>query len=222
MSIPPDLEPLMVALMVGVTTDYVVYFLSGLRGELVDGRPRLVAARRSVATFAPIVAAAGLTVAAGVGALLVASSPAVRTFGPAMALAVAVALARGHHVRPGRMAILGRNAFWPAVPHPQEDRPLGGVRSARARARRAQPRTGRGHRCRCASPVSAWVDRARAPARPGAPARGRAAVRHHARPRRDGGGDRIRPGRRRAHAGRRPGARRSSRTRRGCSRSRSC
>ena len=50
LSIPPDLEPLMVALMVGVTTDYVVYFLSGMRGELVDGRPRLVAARRSIAT----------------------------------------------------------------------------------------------------------------------------------------------------------------------------
>ena len=32
--IPPDLEPLMVALMVGVITDYVVYFLAGLRGEL--------------------------------------------------------------------------------------------------------------------------------------------------------------------------------------------
>ena len=83
--IPPDLEPLMVALMVGVTTDYVVYFLSGLRGELMDGHGRVVAARRSVATFAPIVAAAGFTVAAGVASLLVASTPAVRTFAPAMA-----------------------------------------------------------------------------------------------------------------------------------------
>jgi putative drug exporter of the RND superfamily len=124
-NIPPDLEPLMVALMVGVTTDYVVYFLSGLRGELVDGQPRLVAARRSVATFAPIVAAAGLTVAAGVAALLVASSPAVKTFGPAMALAVAVALVVALTFVPAVMAILGHRAFWPALPHPQEDRPLG-------------------------------------------------------------------------------------------------
>ena len=124
-NIPPDLEPLMVALMVGVTTDYVVYFLSGLRGELVDGQPRLVATRRSVATFAPIVAAAGLTVAAGVAALLVASSPAVKTFGPAMALAVAVALVVALTFVPAVMAILGHRAFWPALPHPQEDRPLG-------------------------------------------------------------------------------------------------
>lgn len=124
-NIPPDLEPLMVALMVGVTTDYVVYFLSGLRGELLDGRPRIVAARRSVATFAPIVAAAGLTVAAGVATLLVASSPAVRTFGPAMALAVAVALVVALTFVPAVMAILGRGAFYPAVPHPSDDRAVG-------------------------------------------------------------------------------------------------
>jgi RND superfamily putative drug exporter len=124
-NIPPDLEPLMVALMVGVTTDYVVYFLSGLRGELLDGRSRKVAARRSVAIFAPIVAAAGLTVAAGVAALLVASSPALRTFGPAMALAVAVALVVALTFVPAVMAILGRYAFWPALPHPQAEPALG-------------------------------------------------------------------------------------------------
>src|SRR4051795_4408304 len=124
-SIPPDLEPLMVALMVGVTTDYVVYFLFGLRGQLLDGHGRVMATRRSVATFAPIVAAAGLTVTAGVATLLVASTPAVRTFGPAMALAVAVALVVALTFVPAVMAILGRRAFWPALPHPQEDRPLG-------------------------------------------------------------------------------------------------
>jgi RND superfamily putative drug exporter len=124
-NIPPDLEPLMVALMVGVTTDYVVYFLSGMRGELLDGRPRVLAARRSVATFAPIVAAAGLTVAAGVATLLVASSPAVRTFGPAMAIAVAVALVVALTFVPAVMGILGRYAFWPALPHPGDTPALG-------------------------------------------------------------------------------------------------
>jgi RND superfamily putative drug exporter len=126
-NIPPDLEPLMVALMVGVTTDYVVYFLSGLRGELLDGHARLPAARRSIATFSPIVAAAGLTVAAGVATLLVASSPAVRTFAPAMALAVAVALLVALTLVPAAMAILGPKAFWPAVPQPGAERPIGAV-----------------------------------------------------------------------------------------------
>lgn len=119
-SIPADLEPLMVALMVGVTTDYVVYFLAGLRGELVDGHPRVPAARRAVATFAPIVAAAGLTVAAGVATLLVAKSPAVRVFGPAMAIAVTVALVVALTFVPASMAILGRFAFWPSPPRAGE------------------------------------------------------------------------------------------------------
>jgi putative drug exporter of the RND superfamily len=139
-NIPPDLEPLMVALMVGITTDYVVYFLSGMRGELLEGQPRVVAARRSVATFAPIVAAAGLTVAAGVATLLVASSPAVRTFAPAMALAVAVALVVALTFVPAAMGILGPRAFWPAVPVPGAERPLGmTVRRGVVRLVRARP-----------------------------------------------------------------------------------
>ncbi|MGZ4625226.1 MAG: MMPL family transporter [Kineosporiaceae bacterium] len=138
--IPPDLEPLMVALMVGVTTDYVVYFLSGLRGELLDGHPRLVATRRSVATFAPIVAAAGLTVAAGVATLLVASTPAVRTFAPAMALAVVVALVVALTFVPSAMGVLGPRAFWPALPRPDAERPFGlTVRRGIARLVRTRP-----------------------------------------------------------------------------------
>src|SRR5918912_2974252 len=113
--------------MVGVTTDYVVYFLSGLRGELLDGQPRVVAARRSVATFAPIVAAAGLTVAAGVATLLVASSPAVRLFAPAMAVAVLVALVVALTFVPALMAVLGGRAFWPSVPEPGQRRAFGAV-----------------------------------------------------------------------------------------------
>src|SRR3954451_7282324 len=138
--VPPDLEPLMVALMVGVTTDYVVYFLSGLRGELLDGQGRVVAARRSVATFAPIVAAAGFTVAAGVGALLVASTPAVRTFAPAMAVAVAVALVVALTFVPAVMGILGARAFWPRLPRSGDGRPLGAtVRRGVVRLVRVRP-----------------------------------------------------------------------------------
>ena len=116
----------MVALMVGVTTDYVVYFLSGLRGSCWTGTGAM-ATRRSVATFAPIVAAAGLTVTAGVATLLVASTPAVRTFAPAMAVAVAIALVVALTFVPAVMGVLGPRAFWPAVPRPGAERPFGVV-----------------------------------------------------------------------------------------------
>jgi putative drug exporter of the RND superfamily len=110
-NIPTDLEPLMVALTLGVTTDYVAYFLSGMRGELAEGRGRLESARRTTATFAPIVAVAGTTIVAGVSTLLIARSPAIRAFGPALAVAVLVSVVVAVTLIPAAMAILGGRAF---------------------------------------------------------------------------------------------------------------
>ena len=39
--VPPDLEPVLVVLLLGVTTDYCVFFLSGMRTRLAEGTPRL-------------------------------------------------------------------------------------------------------------------------------------------------------------------------------------
>jgi RND superfamily putative drug exporter len=109
-SIPSDLEPVMVALTFGITTDYVAYFLSGMRAELAQGRDRLDAARRTTATFAPIVLVAGATIVAGVSALVVARSPAIRAFGPALALAVLISVVVAVTVVPAAMAVLGPRA----------------------------------------------------------------------------------------------------------------
>ena len=126
LSIPADLEPLMVALMLGVTTDYVVYYLSGMRAELAEGRGRVEGARRTTAMFGPIVLVAGVTVAAGVATLLVARSPAVRAFGPAMALTVLMALVVAVTLVPAAMAVLGRIAFWPTRPERDRAAAFGG------------------------------------------------------------------------------------------------
>jgi RND superfamily putative drug exporter len=105
--IPTDLEPLMVALTFGITTDYVAYFLSGMRAELAEGRGRLEAARRATATFGPIVAVAGITVVAGVSSLWLARSPAIRAFGPALAITVLVSVLVAVTLIPAAMAIVG-------------------------------------------------------------------------------------------------------------------
>jgi RND superfamily putative drug exporter len=136
-NIPADLEPLMVALMVGVITDYVVYFLSGMRGALAEGHGRLEAARRTTATFAPIVAVAGFTVFAGVATLLLAEQPAIRAFGPAMALTVLVALVVSVTAVPAALAALGPTALWPRRPSGPGTRAGGGwLRRATVRALR--------------------------------------------------------------------------------------
>ncbi|MDQ3734040.1 MAG: MMPL family transporter [Actinomycetota bacterium] len=113
-SVPSELQPLMVALLLGVVTDYVIFFLAGLKSELRIGTRSAVAVKRSAATFGPIVAVAGVTVAAGTAALLVAQSPLFRAFGPGMALAVLVGVVVSVTLVPALLAILGRAAVWPS------------------------------------------------------------------------------------------------------------
>ncbi|MDQ4039553.1 MAG: MMPL family transporter, partial [Actinomycetota bacterium] len=113
-TVPSELQPLMVALLLGVVTDYVIFFLAGLKSELRTGTGSATAAKRSAATFGPIVAVAGVTVAAGTAALLVAQSPLFRAFGPGMALAVLVGVAVSVTLVPALLAILGKAALWPS------------------------------------------------------------------------------------------------------------
>ncbi len=113
---PSELEPVIVALLIGVVTDYVVFFLAALRRELHVTEDRLEAARDATARCGPIVAVAGLAVAAGTAALLVAQSPFFRALGPAMVFTVLVALLVAITLVPALMTVLGRWAFWPGTP----------------------------------------------------------------------------------------------------------
>ncbi|CAN5436556.1 hypothetical protein BH18ACT8_BH18ACT8_09700 [soil metagenome] len=111
---PSELEPVVVALLLGVVTDYVVFFLFSLRQELRTGAARLDAARAATARFGPIIGVAGLAVAAGTGALIVAQSAFFRALGPALVLTVLVALLVAVTLVPALMAVLGRFVFWPS------------------------------------------------------------------------------------------------------------
>lgn len=115
------LEPLIVALLLGVVTDYVIFFLSAYGRRLHAGDASLPAAQRATAEFAPIVLAAGLTVSAGTAALLAARSDFFRAFGPGMALAVLTGVAVAITLVPALLAILGPAVFWPSRPAPADE-----------------------------------------------------------------------------------------------------
>jgi RND superfamily putative drug exporter len=110
--IPQETQPLLVALLLGVVTDYVVFYLSSVRGQLASGVDPRSAAERAAARFTPIIATAGATAAAGTGALLVAESPAFRAFGPGMALAVFIGMIVAITLVPALLAILGTAVLW--------------------------------------------------------------------------------------------------------------
>ncbi len=91
-AVPQETQPLLVALLVGVVTDYVVFYLSAARARFADGYDRVAAAKSGAARFSPVIATAGVTAAAGTGALIVAKSPTFRAFGPGMAVAVLIGM----------------------------------------------------------------------------------------------------------------------------------
>jgi RND superfamily putative drug exporter len=112
-NVPRDVEPVMVALVLGIVTDYAVFFLTATRRRMLAGESRLDAATHGTAEFLPTVITAGLIVAAGSAALLAGTLGFFRAMGPAMAGTVLVSLLVAVTLIPALMAIFGRLLFWP-------------------------------------------------------------------------------------------------------------
>ena len=133
-TLPPDLDPVLVVLLLGVTTDYAVFFLDGMRARIAGGVPRVRAARLATAEFAPIILAAGVIVAAAAASLAVARTKLLSAFGPGLALTVLTAMAVSMTLGPALMAIFGGLLFRP-VPRwlRRQERQQAGGRRTRGR-----------------------------------------------------------------------------------------
>lgn len=112
-ALPNELQPVLVVLLLGIVTDYSVFFLSGMRDRLATGEPRSRAARWTTAAFSPIILVAGLTVAAGTASLLVAKLDFLRAFGPGLAFTVLISLAVAMTFVPAVLGMFGRVVYWP-------------------------------------------------------------------------------------------------------------
>jgi RND superfamily putative drug exporter len=115
-AVPSEVQPLVVVLLLGVVTDYSIFFLSGMRYRLSEVRSAAEAARGTVAEFSPIIVTAGLIVCAATAALLVASLRFFRALGPGLAITVLVALLVALTFVPAALALFGRLLYWPRVP----------------------------------------------------------------------------------------------------------
>jgi RND superfamily putative drug exporter len=121
-SVPSEVQPVIVALLFGVVTDYSLFFLSRFRRRLDSGMDPDAAAQATTAELAPIILTCGLAVAAACGALAVAELGFLRAFGPGLALAVLIGMAVAMTFVPASLALLGRRLFWPHRPARQEGR----------------------------------------------------------------------------------------------------
>lgn len=121
---PAELRPLLVALILGIVTDYTVFYVVGFGAELRKNRAGMEEAiTAAVGTYTPIILAAGITVAAGTAVLLVADEKFFRAFGPAMAVTILVGLLISVTLVPALMSVLGATVFWPRRDprHPAEE-----------------------------------------------------------------------------------------------------
>lgn len=132
-SVPGELDPVIVVLLLGIMTDYSVFFLSGFRDELRSGHEARTGFLRSAARVAPIVATAGFTVAASLSMIMTAHLALFSDLGPGLAITVFVGVTVAVSFLPAAVATFGRATYWPSRPRPRNDGQAGSPGLNRAR-----------------------------------------------------------------------------------------
>jgi RND superfamily putative drug exporter len=107
LAVPREVEPVLVVLLLGLVTDYAVFFLSAFRDALPGADSRYAAMRAATAATGRVVFTAGLIVAAGTAALVAGQLDFFRAFGPGLAVTALIAVAVCLTFLPACLALLG-------------------------------------------------------------------------------------------------------------------
>jgi RND superfamily putative drug exporter len=118
-SIPREVDPVIVALLFGILTDYLVFFAADYRRHLQEGLGSCEAVTEVTAQLLPVIATAALMIAGATLTLLLSGVRFLSAFGPGMAVAVVVGAAVALTFIPAMLAIFGRVLFWPSRPASQ-------------------------------------------------------------------------------------------------------
>jgi RND superfamily putative drug exporter len=113
LAVPEEVQPVIIALLFGVLTDYLVFFVSGFRARLREGASAIQAASAVTGELLPVVSTAALMIAGATMTLSLSGVDFLSAFGPAMAISVLVAALVSLTFLPACLAILGRFVFWP-------------------------------------------------------------------------------------------------------------
>jgi RND superfamily putative drug exporter len=116
LSIPQEAEPVIVALIFGVLTDYLVFFVSGYRQRLREGAGTTEAVGETTGVLLPVILTAALMIAGATLTLLLSGVRFLSAFGPSMAVAVIVSALVALTLVPSALAIFGRALLWPGGP----------------------------------------------------------------------------------------------------------
>jgi RND superfamily putative drug exporter len=114
-TVPAELSPILVVLLLGIVTDYSVFYLSSMRRRLRTGDGGPAAAGGAAREVTPVVLVAGVTVATGTALITTAHLPLFAALGPGLAITVAVAVAVEVTFMPAALRVLGQRVLWPAT-----------------------------------------------------------------------------------------------------------
>ena len=118
-AIPREVDPVIVALLFGILTDYLVFFASDYRRHLRAGMSSCEAVREVTTELLPVIATAALMIAGAALTLLLSGVRFLSAFGPGLAVAVLVGAAVALTFVPAMLAIFGRLLLWPNSPDPE-------------------------------------------------------------------------------------------------------
>ncbi|MFJ9945222.1 MMPL family transporter [Streptomyces erythrochromogenes] len=107
-------------LVIGAATDYALLLAARYREELTAQGDRTAAALAAVRRSAGAITASAATVALGLLALLASDLTNNRALGPVGAIGIVCSVLATLTFLPAVLVFLGRAAFWPATPHPDE------------------------------------------------------------------------------------------------------
>ncbi|HET7589718.1 MAG TPA: MMPL family transporter [Solirubrobacterales bacterium] len=116
-SIPREVDPVIIALLFGILTDYLVFFASDYRRRLQEGLDSCSAVRKVTTDLLPVILTAALMIAGATLTLLLSGVRFLAAFGPGMAVAVVVGAAVALTFIPAMLAIFGRILLWPSRAH---------------------------------------------------------------------------------------------------------
>ncbi|WP_243636745.1 MMPL family transporter [Rhodococcus sp. Eu-32] len=115
------LGSILVVVLFGIGTDYVVFLLFRYRERLRSGESTEEALRFAVTVVGKVVASSALTVIGAFAALLLAKLGSLSTLAPGLIIAVAVMLVTALTLVPALFTVLGRHLFWPRGPGKTRD-----------------------------------------------------------------------------------------------------
>jgi putative drug exporter of the RND superfamily len=114
LNVSQDLQTILLIVLFGIGTDYMLFLLFRFRERLRAGDDKRTAMVTSVTRVGEVIASAAAAVIVAFLVLLLASLGFFGSLGPALAIAVAVMLITSLTLIPAVVSLLGRYVFWPS------------------------------------------------------------------------------------------------------------